>query len=82
MANDQTKETTKAAAPAAAAPVQPELTVQDLNALKTIIDVASQRGAFRPNEMVTVGQTYTKLENFLIAIQAQQSQAEGETKGE
>jgi hypothetical protein len=32
--------------------------------------------------MVTVGQTYTRLENFLIAIQAQQQQPEGEKKGE
>jgi hypothetical protein len=60
-----------------------DLTVQDLNALKAIIDVASQRGAFKPNEMTTVGQTYTKLENFLIAIQAQQQQqTEGAPKGE
>ena len=56
----------------------PDLTVQDLNALKAIIDVASQRGAFKPNEMTTVGQTYTKLENFLLAVQAQQAQPEGE----
>lgn len=61
---------------------QPELTVNDLNAIKTIIDVASQRGAFKPNEMTTVGQTYTKLENFLAAIQAQQEQSEGGEKGE
>lgn len=60
----------------------PELTVQDLSAIKAIIDVASQRGAFKPGEMVTVGQTYTKLENFLIAIQAQQQQQEGAKKGE
>lgn len=46
----------------------PELTVQDLNAIKTIIDVASQRGAFKPNEMMTVGQTYQKLEAFLGAV--------------
>lgn len=50
----------------------PELTVTDLTAIKQIIDVASQRGAFRPNEMTTVGQTYTKLENFLNAVAAQQ----------
>lgn len=49
-----------------------ELTVQDLAALKQIIDVASQRGTFRPNEMVIVGQTYNKLESFLAAVQAQQ----------
>ena len=50
----------------------PDLTVQDLQALKSIIDVASQRGAFKPNEMMTVGQTYSKLEAFLGAVAAQQ----------
>ena len=49
----------------------PDLTVQDLQALKSIIDVASQRGAFKPNEMMTVGQTYTKLEQFLNAVAQQ-----------
>jgi|TARA_B110000977_G_scaffold9400_1_gene12478 hypothetical protein len=53
------------------APVQ-ELTINDLGALKSIIDVASQRGAFKPNEMVTIGQVYNKLESFLNAVQAQQ----------
>ena len=61
-----------------------DLTVQDLQALKVIIDVASQRGAFRPNEMTTVGATYTKLEQFLAAIaasqQAQQAQQEQEAQ--
>lgn len=52
----------------------PDLTVQDLQALKNIIDVASQRGAFKPNEMVVVGQTYNKLEQFLTAIAAQQKE--------
>jgi hypothetical protein len=52
----------------------PDLTIQDLQALKSIIDVASQRGAFKPNEMVAVGQTYQKLEEFLTAVAAQQSQ--------
>lgn len=56
----------------------PELTVQDLNALKAIIDVASSRGAFKPNEMTTVGQTYSKLEQFLLAVGAQQQQPEQE----
>lgn len=54
----------------------PELTVQDLNSIKSIIDVASQRGAFKPNEMVTVGQTYNKLEQFLAAVSAQQNQSQ------
>jgi|TARA_B110000240_G_scaffold33957_1_gene36816 hypothetical protein len=62
-----------AEAPAATEEAQgPDLTVQDLQALKSIIDVASQRGAFKPNEMMTVGQTYSKLETFLNAVSQQQ----------
>lgn len=52
----------------------PDLTVNDLQALKSIIDVASQRGAFKPNEMVTVGQVYNKLEQFLGAVAQAQPQ--------
>jgi hypothetical protein len=67
----------EAEAPAATEEAQgPDLTVQDLQALKSIIDVASQRGAFKPNEMMTVGQTYSKLETFLAAV-AQQQPAQG-----
>jgi len=57
-----------------------ELTISDLSALKQIIDVASQRGAFRPNEMMTVGSTYNKLETFLNAVAAQSNTAQ--EKGE
>jgi hypothetical protein len=53
----------------------PDLTIQDLTAMKTIIDVASQRGAFKPNEMTTVGTVYTKLEAFLNAVAQQQAAA-------
>ena len=64
-------------APAAQQPGA-DLSVQDLQALKTIIDVASSRGAFKPNEMVQIGQTYNKLDSFLAAVAAQQqSPAEG-----
>lgn len=45
-----------------------ELTINDLNAMKVIIDVASSRGAFKPNEMLLVGQTYTKLSAFLDGV--------------
>lgn len=65
-------------APATEQEAAAELTVQDLQSLKAIIDVASQRGAFKPNEMMTVGQTYGKLEAFLGAVaQQQQAQTEG-----
>jgi len=56
----------------------PELTVNDLSAIKQIIDVASSRGAFKANEMMVVGQTYNKLETFLNAVSTQQGQAQGE----
>jgi len=61
-------------APQQQAPAGPDLTVQDLQALRSIIDVASQRGAFKPNEMMTVGQVYTKLESFLGAVSQAQAQ--------
>ncbi len=51
-----------------------DLSVQDLQGLKTIIDVASSRGAFKPNEMMSVGQVYGKLEAFLSAVQQTQAQ--------
>jgi hypothetical protein len=50
-----------------------ELTINDLNAMKVIIDIASSRGAFKPNEMVAVGQTYTKLTAFLENVAQQQA---------
>lgn len=70
--SEDTKPAETTAAPAQAQGL--DLTVQDLTALKNIIDVASQRGAFKPSEMVTVGQTYTKLEQFLAAVAQQQAQ--------
>jgi hypothetical protein len=73
-----TQEVENASGTEAAGESGAELTVQDLSAIKQIIDVASQRGAFRPNEMMTVGQTYSKLETFLSAVSAQQG-AQGES---
>lgn len=60
-----------------AAPEGAELNIQDLNAMKVIIDIASSRGAFKPNEMAVVGQTYNKLTTFLdqVAKQAEASKA-------
>ena len=77
---DAPKVDTPATAPTDA-PATPQagadLSVQDLQGLKTIIDVASSRGAFKPNEMMTVGQVYTKLETFLATV-AQQQPPQGE----
>ena len=55
--------------------VSTDLSINDLNAMKLIIDVASSRGAFKPAEMELVGKTYTKLANFLETV-AKQSAAQ------
>ena len=65
-----TPEEVKGQAPAGAmaqAGAGAELTVQDLTVIRSIIDVASQRGAFKANEMAAVGNVYNILMNFLIA---------------
>jgi len=61
-----------------------ELTVNDLSAIRQVIDAAQSRGAFKANEMVAVGTVYTKLDNFLNAVAAQQQPAEAaeQTDGE
>jgi hypothetical protein len=60
-----------------------DLSINDLNAMKVIIDIASSRGAFKPNEMITVGQTYVKLTNFLdqVTKQAEAQKAAQPTTG-
>ena len=54
--------------------VSTDLSINDLNAMKLIIDVASSRGAFKPAEMELVGKTYTKLANFLETVAKQSAQ--------
>lgn len=52
-----------------------DLTISDLQNIKAIIDLASTRGSFRPNEMVAVGTVYAKLNNFLGSIPTKQNGA-------
>lgn len=49
---------------------QPELSISDLQNLKTLIDVAVRRGAFGANEMTSIGTVYDRLNNFLVATQS------------
>ena len=44
------------------------LSIGDLKNLTTIIDVASSRGAFRANEMASIGIMYNKLQGFLSRV--------------
>jgi len=46
----------------------PELTINDLGALRTIVDVATQRGAFKAAEMESVGKVYNRLASFLDSV--------------
>jgi len=55
---------------ATAQPAQPapELTINDLQNIRTIIDIASRRGAFGAAEMTGVGTTFDRLNTFLNAV--------------
>lgn len=46
----------------------PDLNISDLVALRNIIEVASQRGAFKAAELELVGKTYNKLATFLESV--------------
>jgi hypothetical protein len=46
----------------------PDLNLNDLAALKSIVEVASQRGAFKAAELESVGKIYNKLNTFLEAV--------------
>mgnify|MGYP000054836236 CR=1 FL=1 len=52
-----------------------DLNVQDLATMKAIIDLASERNAFKPGEMAAVGIVYNKLDVFLKGIEEQQKAA-------
>lgn len=72
---DKTETIENTAKQADATPQQPaDLTVQDLNMLRSIIDIAAQRGAFKPSEMMAIGATYNKLNSFLESVNKGQQQ--------
>ena len=50
------------------------LTVADMASLKSVLEAACNRGAFKANELSTVGQLYDKLSIF-VAKSAEQLQA-------
>ena len=85
--SEETKTAEAQAAPAGEAPnagvstAPVELTVQDLGVLRSIIDVASQRGAFKANEMEAVGKTFNKLDAFLQTVQKAEEEAKKTKEG-
>jgi hypothetical protein len=54
--------------PAQEAAAGPDLNITDLAAIRSIIDVASQRGAFKAGELEAVGKIYNKLNNFIDSV--------------
>ncbi|MBR19670.1 MAG: hypothetical protein CMA64_05945 [Euryarchaeota archaeon] len=85
--SEENKQATEAPAtapaqPEAGAPQAPvELTVQDLGVIRSVIDVASQRGAFKANELEAVGKTYNKLDTFLQQVQKAEEEAKKANEG-
>jgi hypothetical protein len=65
---DQVVEQTTAAPEAAPATPAVDLNISDLVALKSIVEVASQRGAFKAAELEAVGKTFNKLNTFLESV--------------
>jgi len=59
----------------------PQITISDLVTIKDLIDVACSRGAFRANEMTSVGEVYDRLTGFLNTVIAS-AQAEADQTGE
>ena len=65
------------------APEDTSISLNDLQVLSNIVDLATQRGAFRGNELTQVGQVFDKLSTFLAqvaAAQAEQTDAEEGTE--
>ena len=73
MANEELKQEVPAAAAAPEAAAQapaeeaPDLTINDLSGIRSVIDVATQRGAFKAAELEAVGKIYNRLDKFLAA---------------
>ena len=72
MANEEVKQEESVAVPEAAPQAAPaeesaDLTINDLSGLKSVIDVATQRGAFKAGELEAVGKIYNRLDKFLAA---------------
>jgi hypothetical protein len=64
----------------AQAPAAPELTIVDLQNIRSIIEVSSRRGAFAAGELEAVGTTFNKLARFLDAVAPAQAPAEGQAE--
>ena len=58
------------------------ISLQDLQVLSNIVDLATQRGAFRGNELSQVGAVFDKLTTFLQQVAAAQAASSEDAEGE
>ena len=68
-----TEENTNTTAPQGA-PI-PQLTINDMIVLKNMVEICSSRGAFKADEMTTVGGVYNKLATFISSVMPAQPEA-------
>ena len=72
MAKTKTEDTAPAEQTATAEQPQatsgPHLTLQDMITIKSAIELGSQRGAWRANELTAVGTVYERLSAFIQSI--------------
>ena len=62
----------------------PQLTINDMIVLKNMVEITQSRGAFKADEMTTVGNVYNKLSIFLQAVMPKNTgnaAPEGDTTG-
>ena len=55
---------------------QNELNIQDLALARAVIELATDRGTFKANELANVGALYNKLDGFLKEVEAQAKAAQ------
>jgi len=65
---EATEEVKQESQPEAQMSQAPQLTVQDMITLKSAIELGSQRGAWRANELTAVGTVYERLSAFIQSI--------------
>jgi hypothetical protein len=70
MDQETTQAQTAPATEPQAAPAAPDLNLSDLASLRSILEVASSRGAFKAAELEAVGKTFNKLNTFLESVAA------------
>lgn len=58
---------------------QTSITIQDLIAVRSLIEICSQRGSFKASELAAVGSLYDRLNGFLQVIEKSSQQPTEDT---